>query len=73
MQIKCTRDVLIQGVPHEACSVVEVSEKIGLQLINIGKAQPVGDAETVKGDRAVGLTTKSAGALLKRGAKKKAK
>ena len=73
MQIKGTRDVLIQGVPHEAGAVVEVSEKIGLQLINIGKAQPHGDDDAGKGDRAVGLTTKSAGALLKRGAKKKGK
>jgi hypothetical protein len=73
MIIKCTRDVLIQGTAYEAGSVVEVTEKIALQLINMGKAQPDGDDAAEKKDRAVGLTTKSAAPLLKRGAKKKAK
>ena len=43
---------LIKGAPHEAGSVVEVTEKIGLQLINMGKAQPHDDdAAEEKGSR----------------------
>jgi len=69
MKIEVTRDVLIQGQPYEAGAVVEVSEKIGMQLVNIGKAQPYEKAPA-KEDRAVGLTTKSAAGLLKRKKKK---
>jgi hypothetical protein len=47
-----------------------VSESIGIELVNMGKCAPVEDAPSIT-DRAIGLTTKSAAALTKRGKKKK--
>ena len=73
MQILCKRSMVIKGVAHEVGDVVEVDNHIGLELVNIGKAEPYEAPVAPKEDRAIGLTTKSAASLLKRGMKKKAK
>ena len=72
MKITVTRAVAIGGVHHEPGETVDVADEVGIRLTNMGKAQPAEGAPQVE-DRAVGLTTKSAGPLVKRGAKKKAK
>lgn len=69
MKLKITRTCMVQGKTAEAGTIVDLPENIGLDLINIGKAQPHDD--TTLTDRAVGLTKKSASSLVKRSAKKK--
>jgi len=69
MKLKITRTCMVQGKTAEAGTIVELPENIGLDLVNIGKAQP--HDETTLTDRAVGLTKKSASSLVKRSAKKK--
>lgn len=68
MKIKCTRAILIKGQAYEAGDTVTLEQHEALDLINMGKAQPVDEKSLT--DRAVGLTTKSAGAITKRKAKK---
>jgi len=60
---------MVQGKTAEAGTIVDLPENIGLDLVNIGKAQP--HDETTLTDRAMGLTKKSASSLVKRSAKKK--
>lgn len=69
MKIKITRTCMVQGQPAEAGSVLDLPDSIGLDLVNIGKAQPYEEASLT--DRAMGLTKKSASSLVKRSAKKK--
>jgi hypothetical protein len=69
MKVKVTRTCLVQGKEVTAGDVIDLPDNIGLDLINIGKAQPHDDTSMT--DRAVGLTRKSAGSLVKRSAKKK--
>jgi len=69
MKLKITRTCMVQGKTAEAGTIVDLPENIGLDLVNIGKAQP--HDETTLTDRAVGLTKKSASSLVKRSAKKK--
>ena len=69
MKLKITRTCMVQGKTAEAGTIVDLPENIGLDLVNIGKAQPHDD--TTLTDRAVGLTKKSASSLVKRSAKKK--
>jgi hypothetical protein len=69
MKVKITRTCMVQGKTAEAGTVVELPDNVGLDLINIGKGQPHDDTSMT--DRAVGLTRKSAGSLVKRSAKKK--
>lgn len=68
MKIKCTRAVIIKGQPYEAGDILTVEQHEGLDLINMGKAQPYDEQSLA--NRAVGLTKKSAGSLVKRKAKK---
>ena len=69
MKVKITRTCMVQGKTAEAGTIVDLPENIGLDLVNIGKAQP--HDETTLTDRAMGLTKKSASSLVKRSAKKK--
>lgn len=69
MKLKITRTCMVQGKTAEAGTIVDLPENIGLDLVNIGKAQP--HDETTLTDRAMGLTKKSASSLVKRSAKKK--
>lgn len=73
MKIQVIRGVAIGGKGYEPGEIVEVADEVGIRLVNMGKVRAHEAAEAPKEDRAVGLTTKSAGALLKRGAKKKGK
>ena len=68
MKVKVTRTCLVQGKEVTAGDVIDLPDNIGLDLINIGKAQPHDDTSITY--RAVGLTRKSAGAIVKRGKKK---
>lgn len=68
MKVKVTRTCLVQGKEVKAGDVVDLPDNIALDLVNIGKAQPHDDTSIT--DRAVGLTRKSAGAIVKRGGKK---
>ena len=65
MKIICTRNVVIGGEHYEAGDKAEVSNEVGIRLVNMGKAK-ADEAPAKKEDRAVGLTTKSASGLLKR-------
>lgn len=65
MKIILTRNVVISGADYEAGETVDVSDEVGVRLINMGKAQPAADKPKGK-DRAVGLTKKSAASLVKR-------
>ena len=69
MKLKITRTCMVQGKTAEAGSIVDLPDNIGLDLVNIGKAQPHDEASIT--DRAVGLTKKSAASLVKRSGKKK--
>lgn len=73
MKVEILRGVVIGGAGYEPGEIVDVTDEVGIRLVNMGKVRPSEAADAVKEDRAMGLTTKSAGALLKRGAKKKAK
>jgi len=73
MKIQVIRGVVIGGTGYEPGEVVDVADEVGIRLVNMGKVRAYEVATEPTEDRAVGLTTKSAGALLKRGAKKKAK
>lgn len=68
MKIKCIRPMIIRGQPHEVGDIVTVEVHEGLDLINMGKAQPYDEQSLA--NRAVGLTKKSAGSLVKRKTKK---
>jgi len=70
MKITILRATKIDGKTYGAGDAAEVETSIGLQLVNMGKAQPHEEAAPVVEDRSVGLTTKSAKGLIKR--KKKA-
>jgi arginase family enzyme len=73
MKIQVIRGVVIGGTGYEPGEVIDVADEVGIRLVNMGKVRAYEAATEATEDRAVGLTTKSAGALLKRGAKKKAK
>ena len=65
MNIICTRNVVIGGTHYEEGDKADVSNEVGIRLINMGKAKPDETPKQTE-DRAVGLTTKSASGLLKR-------
>lgn len=65
MKIILTRDVNIGTDHYESGDKADVSNEVGIRLINMGKAKP-DEAPKQTEDRAVGLTTKSASGLLKR-------
>lgn len=69
MKITLTRDTAIGGEHFQAGKTVTVGDAEGVELINMGKAQPSGGKRKVK-DRSVGLDTKKAGGLVKRSRKK---
>ena len=65
MKITLTRDTGIKGEHVAAGTTVDLPDRLALELISLGKAQPAsGKAKTQ--DRSVGLDTKSAAALTKR-------
>ena len=70
MKIKCKRNIVIKGVAHVVGDIVEVTDNIGLDLVNTGRVEVYEDKIGIT-DRAIGLTTKSAAALTKRAKKKK--
>lgn len=72
MKIKCKRNIVIKGVAHTVGDIVEVSESVGLDLVNTGRVEVVEEKIGIT-DRAVGLTKKSAASLVKRNTKKNAK
>ena len=72
MNIKCKRNIVIKGVAHVVGDIVEVTDNIGLDLVNIGRVEVYEDKIGIT-DRAVGLTKKSASSLVKRNTKKNAK
>ena len=72
MRIKCKRNIVIKGVPHVVGDIVEVTDNIGLDLVNTGRVEVYEDKIGIT-DRAVGLTKKSAASLVKRNTKKNAK
>ena len=72
MKIKCKRNIVIKGVAHVVGDIVEVSESMGLDLVNTGRVEVYEDRIGIT-DRAVGLTKKSAASLIKRNTKKNAK
>jgi len=72
MKIKCKRNIVIKGVAHVVGDIVEVSESMGLDLVNTGRVEVYEDKIGIT-DRAVGLTKKSAASLVKRNTKKNAK
>jgi hypothetical protein len=72
MKIKCKRNIVIKGVAHVVGDIVEVSESMGLDLVNTGRVEVYEDKIGIT-DRAVGLTKKSAASLIKRNTKKNAK
>jgi hypothetical protein len=65
MKIICTRNVVIGGEHYDAGDKADVSNEVGIKLINMSKAKPYEEPKKSE-DRAVGLTTKSASSLLKR-------
>jgi len=72
MKIKCKRNIVIKGVAHTVGDIVEVSESVGLDLVNTGRVEVYEEKVGIT-DRAVGLTKKSAASLIKRNTKKNAK
>jgi len=72
MKIKCKRNIVIKGVAHTVGDIVEVTDNIGLDLVNTGRVEVYEDKIGIT-DRAVGLTKKSAASLVKRNTKKNAK
>ena len=72
MKIKCKRNIVIKGVAHVIGDIVEVTDNIGLDLVNTGRVEVYEDKIGIT-DRAVGLTKKSAASLVKRNTKKNAK
>jgi len=70
MKLVYKRAIVVHGEARAVGDTIEVSESIGIELVNMGKCAPVEDAPSIT-DRAIGLTTKSAAALTKRGKKKK--
>jgi len=72
MKIKCKRNIVIKGVAHCVGDIVEVTDNIGLDLVNTGRVEVYEDKIGIT-DRAVGLTKKSAASLVKRNTKKNAK
>jgi hypothetical protein len=72
MKIKCKRNIVIKGVAHVVGDIVEVSESMGLDLVNTGRVEVYEEKIGIT-DRAVGLTKKSAASLIKRNTKKNAK
>jgi len=72
MKIKCKRNIVIKGVAHVVGDIVEVTDNIGLDLVNTGRVEVYEDKIGIT-DRAVGLTKKSAASLIKRNTKKNAK
>ena len=72
MKIKCKRNILIGGKPHEVGDIVEVADNVGLDLVNTGKVEVYEEKQGIT-DRAIGLTKKSASSLVKRNTKKNAK
>ena len=72
MKIKCKRNIVIKGVAHVVGDIVEVTDSIGLDLVNTGRVEVYEDKIGIT-DRAVGLTKKSAASLVKRNTKKNAK
>jgi adenosyl cobinamide kinase/adenosyl cobinamide phosphate guanylyltransferase len=72
MKIKCKRNIVIKGVAHVVGDIVEVTDNIGLDLVNTGRVDVYEDKIGIT-DRAVGLTKKSASSLVKRNTKKNAK
>jgi len=72
MKIKCKRNIVIKGVAHVIGDIVEVSESMGLDLVNTGRVEVYEEKIGIT-DRAVGLTKKSAASLVKRNTKKNAK
>jgi adenosyl cobinamide kinase/adenosyl cobinamide phosphate guanylyltransferase len=72
MKIKCKRNIVIKGVAHVVGDIVEVTDNIGLDLVNTGRVEVYEDKIGIT-DRAVGLTKKSAASLVKRNTKKNAK
>ncbi len=72
MKIKCKRNIVIKGVAHVVGDIVEVTDNIGLDLVNTGRVEVYEDKVGIT-DRAVGLTKKSASSLVKRNTKKNAK
>jgi len=72
MKIKCKRNIVIKGVAHTVGDIVEVSESVGLDLVNTGRVEVYEEKVGIT-DRAVGLTKKSAASLVKRNTKKNAK
>ena len=63
---------MIKGVAHVVGDIVEVTDNIGLDLVNTGRVEVYEDKIGIT-DRAVGLTKKSAASLVKRNTKKNAK
>ncbi len=72
MKIKCKRNIVIKGVAHVVGDIVEVTDNIGLDLVNTGRVEVYEDKVGIT-DRAVGLTKKSASSLVKRNTKKNVK
>ena len=72
MKINCKRNIVIKGVAHVVGDIVEVTDNIGLDLVNTGRVEVYEDKIGIT-DRAVGLTKKSASSLVKRNTKKNAK
>ena len=72
MKIKCKRNIVIKGVAHVVGDIVEVTDNIGLDLVNTGRVEVYEEKIGIT-DRAVGLTKKSAASLIKRNTKKNAK
>jgi len=72
MKIKCKRNIVIKGVAHVVGDIIEVTDNIGLDLVNTGRVEVYEDKIGIT-DRAVGLTKKSAASLVKRNTKKNAK
>jgi len=70
MKIKVLRSTKIAGQTYAAGDVADVENHIGFEMIAMGKCEAHEDAAPVVEDRSVGLTTKSAKSLLKRGSKK---
>lgn len=69
MRIKITRDCAINGEHTPAGETVDLPENSALDLINMGKATPIGKVDKAI-DRAIGLTTETAAPLKRRGRKK---
>jgi hypothetical protein len=72
MKIKCKRNILIGGKAHVVGDIVEVTDNVGLDLVNTGKVEVYEEKQGIT-DRAIGLTKKSAASLVKRNTKKNAK